>query len=80
MSSDHEQYLVHHYFQDQPVFVTDYPAALKPFYAKTRRNNEHTVREVVQKIFLIVRLFAGFSNGPSNAWYRRGYRRNSKRR
>lgn len=39
LSSLHEKYLADYYFA-KPVFVTDYPASIKPFYMKVNRNCE----------------------------------------
>ena len=42
LQSEHEWHLVSHCGQ-LPVFVTHYPAAIKPFYAKATDDNSDTV-------------------------------------
>ena len=42
LQSEHERYLVSHCGQ-LPVFVTHFPAAIKPFYAKTTNDGSDTV-------------------------------------
>lgn len=44
LQTEHEKYLVKH-CGNIPVFVTDYPYDLKPFYARDNKDHpEHTVR------------------------------------
>lgn len=44
LQKEHEKYLVKH-CGNIPVFVTDYPYELKPFYARDNQDHpEHTVR------------------------------------
>lgn len=44
LQTEHEKYLVKH-CGNVPVFVTDYPYDLKPFYARDNQDHpEHTVR------------------------------------
>ncbi len=44
LQTEHEKYLVKH-CGNIPVFVTDYPYDLKPFYARDNQDHpEHTVR------------------------------------
>lgn len=44
LHTEHEKYLVKH-CGNIPVFVTDYPYSLKPFYARDNEDQpEHTVR------------------------------------
>lgn len=44
LQTEHEKYLVKH-CGNIPVFVTDYPYDLKPFYARDNQDSpEHTVR------------------------------------
>lgn len=45
LQKEHEKYLVKH-CGNIPVFVTDYPYELKPFYARDNQDHpEHTVRQ-----------------------------------
>lgn len=45
LQTEHEKYLVKH-CGNVPVFVTDYPYELKPFYARDNKDHpEHTVRQ-----------------------------------
>ena len=39
LNKEHERYLTKH-FGNVPVFVTDFPAAIKPFYAKRNDDNQ----------------------------------------
>src|SRR4051812_29347583 len=39
LQSEHEKYLCQH-FDNQPVFVTDYPAEIKAFYMKNNPNRK----------------------------------------
>ena len=42
LQSEHEQYLVSHY-GDLPLFVTDFPASVKAFYARENDDDSGTV-------------------------------------
>ena len=34
LQSEHERFLCEQYCQNKPLFLTDYPEAIKPFYMK----------------------------------------------
>jgi len=42
IQSEHEKYLANAYCR-RPVFITDYPRHLKPFYMRTRDNDDNVV-------------------------------------
>lgn len=53
LKREHERYLVK-YNNDIPVFVTDFPAAIKPFYARDNDDTQtvsillqHTVHDIL---------------------------------
>ena len=46
LQREHERYLCEQHCADVPVFVTDYPAAIKPFYAKKSTSDERCVAAV----------------------------------
>ena len=48
LHSEHEQHLVNH-FNNQPVFVTEFPLKLKPFYARSKDDDSTLVRELIQR-------------------------------
>ncbi|XP_006824041.2 asparaginyl-tRNA synthetase-like [Saccoglossus kowalevskii] len=58
LQSEHEKYLVK-YFNNVPVFVTDYPACLKPFYARDNQDSPNTVAAVDLLMPVIGELFGG---------------------
>ena len=52
LQSEHEWYLVSHCGQ-LPVFVTHYPAAIKPFYAKATDDSNDTVSTIDAHTYVI---------------------------
>ncbi|XP_060589313.1 probable asparagine--tRNA ligase, mitochondrial [Ruditapes philippinarum] len=57
LQKEHEKYLVKH-CNNVPVFVTDFPASLKPFYAR-RNSEENTVAAVDLLVPEVGELFGG---------------------
>lgn len=50
LHTEHEKYLVKH-CGNIPVFVINYPLALKPFYMRDNEDGpQHTVRKITKKI------------------------------
>ncbi|XP_023572502.1 probable asparagine--tRNA ligase, mitochondrial isoform X2 [Octodon degus] len=59
LQTEHEKYLVKH-CGDAPVFVTDYPLALKPFYMRDNEDGPpHTVAAVDLLVPVVGELFGG---------------------
>ncbi|XP_070554004.1 asparaginyl-tRNA synthetase-like isoform X2 [Ptychodera flava] len=58
LQSEHENYLVQH-CGDTPVFVTDYPACIKPFYARENQDDPATVAAVDLLVPGVGELFGG---------------------
>ncbi|XP_077983952.1 asparaginyl-tRNA synthetase-like [Glandiceps talaboti] len=58
LQSEHENFLVQ-YFDNTPVFVTDYPASLKPFYARENQDKPATVAAVDLLVPGVGELFGG---------------------
>ncbi len=46
LQREHERYLCEQHTQNHPVFVTNYPAAIKPFYAKPSSGRDDCVQAV----------------------------------
>ena len=85
LHSEHEQHLMDHCGK-LPVFVTDYPAAVRPFYAKMNDGDDSDRQTVsswvaafmwpfvcIAKETLVLVATGGLS-GPTSAWSRRGCR------
>ena len=48
LQKEHEQYLVRH-CDNTPVFVTDFPASIKPFYAKANTDTETVGFHIIER-------------------------------
>ncbi|KAJ3745514.1 hypothetical protein DFH05DRAFT_1395960 [Lentinula detonsa] len=46
LQSEHEKYLTEVYFKNSPVFVLDYPRAIKPFYMRVNDNTNNASDDV----------------------------------
>ena len=56
LHSEHERYLVNHH-GELPLFVTDFPAAMRPFYAKINDSNIESSRQTVSPWVWFMSLF-----------------------
>lgn len=68
LASEHERWLAEKHVQG-PVFVTDYPAAIKPFYMKRNAGDAGTARATVQAFDLLVPSIVSGGRYPRAAWF-----------
>lgn len=68
LSKEHERYIVSHCGNNVPIFVTDYPKTLKPFYARVNEDHK-TVSSKNSRYF--------YCSGATVTWHIDGLDRSS---